>query len=83
MLRLDDDDCNYAYFDGLQQRCEALYSRCAGAEEDMANYAEAVDRYIASAEYFVRDHPRRKAIRDRLNKVRKELNLQIRLSSEL
>ena len=44
---LDEDDCNYAYFDGLQQRCEALYSRCAGAEEDMANYAEAVDHYIA------------------------------------
>ena len=49
----------------------------------MANYAEAVERYIASAEYFVRDHLRRKAIRNRLKKVRHELTLQICLSYEL
>ena len=24
LFRLDDGDCNYAYFDELQQRCEAL-----------------------------------------------------------
>ena len=44
---LDEDDCNYTYFDGLRNSCVELWHCCGGEEEHMNRYVEAVEHYIA------------------------------------